>query len=80
MLSAFLKVEFTKTLKTCHNIIRNNDKLSPEADARNAKIACIKYSFVYNNVKVNIYFDMFDKQMPSLNLVLIYKKKYYFIK
>lgn len=46
--------------------------------ARNAKIACIKYSFKYNNVKVNIYFDMFDKRMPSLNLVLIYKKKYYY--
>lgn len=27
----FTRDEFTKTLKTCHNIIRNNDKLSPEA-------------------------------------------------
>ena len=27
----FTRDEFTKTLKSCHNIIRNNDKLSPEA-------------------------------------------------
>jgi len=27
----FTREEFTRTLKACHNIIRNNDKLSPEA-------------------------------------------------
>lgn len=27
----FSREDFTRTLKTCHNIIRNNDKLSPEA-------------------------------------------------
>lgn len=27
----FTREEFTKTLQNCHNIIRNNDKLSPEA-------------------------------------------------
>lgn len=27
----FTRGEFTKTLQACHNIIRNNDKLSPEA-------------------------------------------------
>ena len=27
----FTREEFTKVLKACHNIIRNNDKLSPEA-------------------------------------------------
>lgn len=27
----FTRDEFTKTLRACHNIIRNNDKLSPEA-------------------------------------------------
>lgn len=27
----FTRDEFTKLLRTCHNIIRNNDKLSPEA-------------------------------------------------
>lgn len=27
----FTREEFTKTLQACHNIIRNNDKLSPEA-------------------------------------------------
>lgn len=27
----FSRDDFTKVLKTCHNIIRNNDKLSPEA-------------------------------------------------
>ncbi|MBQ6780425.1 MAG: hypothetical protein IJP62_04250 [Treponema sp.] len=46
--------------------------------ARDTKIACIKYSFKHNNVKVNIYFDMFDKQSPGLNLVLIYMKNYYY--
>lgn len=28
---AFTREEFTKTLQACHNIIRNNDKFSPEA-------------------------------------------------
>lgn len=27
----FTRDDFTKILRTCHNIIRNNDKLSPEA-------------------------------------------------
>lgn len=27
----FTRDDFTKMLRTCHNIIRNNDKLSPEA-------------------------------------------------
>lgn len=27
----FTREEFTKTLQACHNVIRNNDKLSPEA-------------------------------------------------
>lgn len=30
-LKTFTRDEFTKMLRTCHNIIRNNDKLSPEA-------------------------------------------------
>ena len=28
---SFTREEFTKLLSRCHNIIRNNDKLSPEA-------------------------------------------------
>lgn len=29
-IKTFTREEFTKTLQACHNIIRNNDKLSPE--------------------------------------------------
>lgn len=39
---------------------------------------CIKYSFDYETVNVNLYFDMFDSRIKSLNLVLLYEKKYYF--
>lgn len=47
-------------------------------DAKHCKSACIKYSFQFNNVTVNLYFDMFDTQLPLLSLVLIYNKNYYY--
>ena len=46
-------------------------------NAKNSRSACIKYTFQYNKVAVNLYFDMFDSQLPSLNLVLIYLHNYY---
>jgi len=47
-------------------------------DAKHSKSACIKYSFQFNNVTVNLYFDMFDKHLTSLNLVMIYLCNYYY--
>lgn len=47
-------------------------------DAKHSKSACVKYSFQFNNVTVNLYFDMFDIQLPSLSLVLIYNSNYYY--
>lgn len=47
-------------------------------NAKNSRSACIKYTFQYNKVTVNLYFDMFDSQLPSLNLVLIYLHNYYY--
>lgn len=43
-----------------------------------SKNICIKYSFDYNTVNVNLYFDMFDSKIKTLNLVLRYEKNYYF--
>ena len=42
------------------------------------KDICIKYSFDYKTVNVNLYFDMFDSKIKTLNLVLRYEKNYYF--
>lgn len=42
----FTRDEFTKMLRTCHNIIRNNDKLSPEAAVDEiSKILFMKINF-----------------------------------
>jgi len=38
----------------------------------------IKYWFQYKNVNINIFFDAFDKLSPSLSMVLIYNKSYYY--
>lgn len=45
---------------------------------KNSGAACLKYHFQYNEVSVNLYFDMFDTQLPLLSLVLIYNKNYYY--
>ncbi|MDU1912509.1 hypothetical protein [Fusobacterium sp.] len=38
----------------------------------------LKYSYLFNNVEVNIYFDNFDEDLPTVTLILKYKKLYYF--
>lgn len=51
----FTREEFTKTLRACHNIIRNNDKLSPEAafdEISKILFMKIKYEREQKGVKV----------------------------
>ncbi|MEG1567330.1 MAG: N-6 DNA methylase [Anaerovoracaceae bacterium] len=46
----FTRDDFTKMLRTCHNIIRNNDKLSPEAAFDEiSKILFMKINFEKDN-------------------------------
>lgn len=53
---AFTRDEFSKLLFTCHNIIRNNDKLSPEAAFDEiSKILFIKIRYERNDNKARIF-------------------------
>ncbi len=53
---AFTRDEFSKLLFTCHNIIRNNDKLSPEAAFDEiSKILFIKIRYERNNTGTQIF-------------------------
>jgi type I restriction enzyme M protein len=53
---AFTRDEFSKLLFTCHNIIRNNDKLSPEAAFDEiSKILFIKIRYERDNSKAQIF-------------------------
>ena len=53
---AFTRNEFSKLLFTCHNIIRNNDKLSPEAAFDEiSKILFIKIRYERNNSNTQIF-------------------------
>lgn len=53
---AFTRDEFSKLLFTCHNIIRNNDKLSPEAAFDEiSKILFIKIQYERSNKKAQIF-------------------------
>ncbi len=58
------------------------EKLKADYDSivnyKGHKDICIKYSFDYKTVNVNLYFDMFDSKIKTLNLVLRYEKNYYF--
>lgn len=58
------------------------EKLKADYDSivnyKGHKDICIKYSFDYKTVNVNLYFDMFDSKIKALNLVLCYEKNYYF--
>lgn len=52
----FAREEFTKTLTRCHNIIRNNDKLSPEAAFDEiSKVLFIKTLYERSNNDGNIF-------------------------
>lgn len=52
----FTREEFTKLLRTCHNIIRNNDKLSPEAAFDEiSKILFMKINFERRNRGMQVF-------------------------
>lgn len=38
----------------------------------------LKFRFQYNMVNVNLYFDAYDNESPSLSMILEYNKKYYY--
>ena len=52
----FTRDEFTKTLRACHNIIRNNDKLSPEAAFDEiSKLLLMKIRFERDNKGMKVF-------------------------
>ncbi len=63
--------EFAKLLHKCHNIIRNNDKLSPEASFDEiSKILFIKIMYERNPKQEAIFsFKQFEKQKEAWNMV-----------
>lgn len=66
---AFTRDEFSKLLFKCHNIIRNNDKLSPEAAFDEiSKILFIKIRYERDNSGAQIFSkDEFKKARESYN-------------
>lgn len=63
---AFTRDEFSKLLFTCHNIIRNNDKLSPEAAFDEiSKILFIKIRYERNNTGAQIFSKDEFKKLKS---------------
>ena len=66
---AFTRDEFSKLLFKCHNIIRNNDKLSPEAAFDEiSKILFIKIRYEKNNSGAQIFsLDEFKKDKEVHN-------------
>ena len=66
---AFTRDEFSKLLFKCHNIIRNNDKLSPEAAFDEiSKILFIKIRYERDNSGAQIFSkDEFKKARDSYN-------------
>lgn len=65
----FMRDEFSKLLLKCHNIIRNNDKLSPEAAFDEiSKILFIKIRFERNNSGAQIFsLDEYEKGRAKYN-------------
>ncbi len=66
---AFTRDEFSRLLYKCHNIIRNNDKLSPEAAFDEiSKILFIKIRYERNNTGTQIFSkDAFVKLKDAYN-------------
>lgn len=66
---AFTRDEFSKLLFKCHNIIRNNDKLSPEAAFDEiSKILFIKIRYERDNTGTQIFsLDNFKKARETYN-------------
>lgn len=60
----FVREDFSRTLLRCHNIIRNNDKLSPEAAFDEiSKILFIKTLYERGNKESNIFsLDVYKKE------------------
>ena len=61
----FTREDFTKMLRTCHNIIRNNDKLSPEAafdEISKILFMKIKYEREQQGVKVFTKNEFLEKE------------------
>jgi len=67
----FTGEEFAKLLHKCHNIIRNNDKLSPEASFDEiSKILFIKIMYERNPKQEAIFSqNQFEKQKEAWNMV-----------
>ncbi|MBQ7270214.1 MAG: hypothetical protein IJP87_03190 [Campylobacter sp.] len=42
------------------------------------KSDCLKISYQFNGVQVNLYFDAYDNENVSLNLILLYEKDCYY--
>lgn len=42
------------------------------------QFTALKYHFKHNNVDVNIFFDAYDDRTPSMSMILVYEKKYYY--
>lgn len=56
------------------------DKLQNDYSKLNikARSSVVKYTFVFNGVKVNVYFDKFDSEVPNLSVILVKDKDYYY--
>ena len=39
---------------------------------------CLKYYYQYNGVNVNLFFDAYEEEALTFNMILIYDKNYYF--
>lgn len=69
MSKTFSSVEFSKSLFKCHNIIRDNDKLSPEAAFDEiSKILFIKIRKERDEVKGIYTKKVYDKEKSSYNV------------
>lgn len=68
MTKSFSRVEFSKALLNCHNIIRDNDKLSPEAAFDEiSKILFIKIRKERDSIKGIYTKSVYDKEKDSYN-------------
>ena len=82
----FTREEFTKTLRACHNIIRNNDKLSPEAAFDEiSKLLFMKIRYERQNSGMKVFtkaeyiaeLDHYEKNVrPGLKGTTVYSQSY----
>ncbi len=76
----FLREDFSKTLFKCHNIIRNNDKLSPEAAFDEiSKILFIKTLYERKNNEGNIFnLEVYEKEKTNYLSSIINKEELFY--